>query len=338
MTRLRAQVLLIAFGLQLSGAGLCTELAERAQVRSEVIGLVSAGDFAKLEALAELYRSTKARTSSGVWKLTLFNAGVSDAFHNSNKEPEFWAAAEKRVSAWVKRYPKSPTARLAYAQVLLNRGWSIRGVGYANTVEPQNWRPFFEYTAKARRYLETHKAIAASDPRWFETMAVIAYSEGWPEAEFAKLIREAASREPGFYQTYFAAIIYYLPKWGGNASAIEGFAKEVLEWTQAAEGFGMYARIYWYASQEQFGERLFTESLVDWPLMKKGMDDVLKKYPDNWNINNFAKFSCLAQDKTKAAELFARIRYPVPMEAWGPAETFRRCKLWALTPAAAPAK
>jgi hypothetical protein len=47
--------------------------------------------------------------------------------------------------------------------------------------------------------------------------------------------------------------------------------------TRAIEGRGMYARIYWYVSQMQFGERLFKDTSVAWLKMKRGIDDVLKR-------------------------------------------------------------
>ena len=91
----------------------------------------------------------------------------------------------------------------------------------------------------------------------------------------------------------------------------------------------MYARIYWYASQTQYGTRLFTDSLVDWPKMKRGIDDTLSKYPDNWNINNFAKFSCMSGDKVKTAELIKRLDTPPIQYVWGSMNYFLSCKTWA---------
>ena len=226
-------------------------------------------------------------------------------------------------------YPNSATAHLAYARMLLSHGWSFRGSGYANTVEPQNWKPFHDYVQQARVYLEKYKGVASSDPKWYELMAIIAYAQGWPEPDFSRLISEGLQREPLFYQTYFAAIDYYAPKWGGSSEAIERFAREALEKTRSAEGFAMYARIYWYASQTQFYDGLFSESLVDWTTMKKGIDDVLKKYPDSWNTNNFAKFACLSKDKAKTADLIARIEGPPLVAVWKTPSFFQQCKVWA---------
>jgi hypothetical protein len=319
----------IVFCLLLSVRAFCDELSERAAIRSEVVTLIGGEQFSTLEALAARYRMSQSRTSSGIWQLTLFYSGVTSAFDSDRKEQDFWLKAERSAKKWVADYPNSATAHLAYAKMLLSHGWSFRGSGYANTVEPQNWKPFDDYVQQARVYLEKNKHVASNDPHWYELMAVVAYAQGWPESDFARLISEGLQREPLFYQTYFAAIDYYAPKWGGSAVAIEQFAREGLEHTRSTEGFAMYARIYWYASQTQFYDRLFSESLVDWTTMKKGIDDVLNKYPDSWNINNFAKFACLSKDKAKTAELMGRITDAPLGAVWGSSSFFQQCKVWA---------
>lgn len=324
-----AAVALVAMSAVLPGIALSDEISERSQIKGTVVGLVRLNEFAQLETRSSRYRETKSRTSSGLWHLTLFYTGVDRAMNAKHDDREEWENVERTARKWIDAYPNSPAAHLGYAHMLINRGWSIRGSGYAKAVRPENWKPFFAYLMRARLYLEEHKNIAASDPHWYELMAKIAYGLSWPDAEFSQLISEALRREPLFYQNYFAAIDYYSPKWGGSAEAIETFARKAVRLTKATEGFGMYARVYWYASQTQYGRRLFSESQVDWPTMKKGIDDVLKSYPDAWNINNFAKFACQSNDKEKTAELIARIGESPLWDAWPKRSYFRRCKFWA---------
>ena len=102
---------------------------------------------------------------------------------------------------------------------------------------------------------------------------------------------------------------------------------KTLQW----EGVGMYARIYWYASQAQFDDDLFGKSMVDWPKMKAGFEDVISRYPDSWNINNYAKFACLAKDKNKTSELFKRIGDTVVIQAWT-RPLLEQCRSYAFSP------
>jgi hypothetical protein len=63
--------------------------------------------------------------------------------------------------------------------------------------------------------------------------------------------------------------------------------------------------------------------------MKKGIDDVLKRYPDQWNINNFALFACLAKDKKMAKELLDLIKEPPMLQVWKSESKYLRYKSWA---------
>ncbi|MFZ6678233.1 DUF4034 domain-containing protein [Undibacterium sp. Tian12W] len=328
----------LSLGLILSLMTLMTQFSyadeaeNREKIENEVKELSINGKFAELEQMATAFRDPQARTSSGLWKLTLFYVGLSKSFRHNTNDDEAWSGIEGRIKKWQRAYPNSAAAQLAYTEMLLNRAWTVRGSGFAGEVEEKNWKPFYAYVEKARVYLEAHKKIASKDPYWYQQMEGIAKYQSWPENKMEAVIDEGLSKMPQFYPLYFDAIDYYAPKWGGNAHAIEKFARKALERTEAVEGYGMYARIYWYAAQTQYRNRLFTESQVDWTTMKKGIDDVLKKYPDAWNINHFAKFACDAKDKGKTAELIGMIKSDVLPGVWGSQFAFEHCRRWSAIP------
>jgi hypothetical protein len=247
------------------------ELEERETIQGRVYELLQDGDFGSIEAMANEYRATQARTSSGLWKLTLFYVGQQRAFRSEGHD---WAL--QKAKAWLDRYPQSPAAVLAYADAL----------------------PDAEGT---RRYLEAHKSVAAQDPHWYEMMAQVASAQVWRREQFDKMIDEGLDRAPEYYQLYFAAIDYL------GAAEVEGLARQAVERTRKTDGWGAYARIYWYASQSIFGDNLFRQSRVSWPDMKKGVDDVLSRYADGWNLANFLKFACLAGDGPEMKELTRRM-------------------------------
>jgi hypothetical protein len=253
------------------------ELQDRETIATEVHSLMQAMDFASLDAMAETFRATKARTSSGLWKLTLFYVGVQRAF---NRQGGDWA--QRVAQAWTDQYPQSSTTHLVYADMLPN-------------------------AERARTYLEAQKNVAAQDPRWYEMMAQIASAQGWPRPRFAQMIEEGLDQAPEYYPIYFAAVDYLSPGSGGSSAEIDGFARTAVKRTKETDGWGLYARIYWYASQAVFGDQLFTASQVDWPDMKKGMDDVLRQYADGWNLANFVRFACLKGDDQKVKELTERM-------------------------------
>lgn len=325
--------LLLVAGLVLAQqSAVASEIEDRAVISGSAQKAFLRGDFSQLEDVSRSYRTTKSRTSSGLWKLTLLYAGIAagiDAQARAQDREAAFRELEDTTTKWAQQYPGSPSAHISKSMVHIAHAWAYRGDGYASTVKPEAWAPFRKYISLARRNLEAHKSVAAADPRWYETMLTVARAEGWERDEFDRLLNEALDREPVFYQTYFLALEYLLPKWHGGTKEIEAFAQEAVRRTSDQEGRGMYARIYWFASQTQFKNELFTESFAAWSRMKEGFEDVIARYPDAWNLNNYAKFACLAHDKPKARELMKRIESTVVLEAWQPQSLRQRCSDWA---------
>lgn len=318
-------------GLQ-ARAGVESEIALRAQITETSQLAFIDEDFGKLEQMHREYLGKKSRTPSGLWRLTLFYSGIEGVLDDARRSPfreQQFATHERRLQRWLKRYPTSPAPLIVHALLLGERGWAYRGSGYAHAVSPEAWEPFYRHIGMSRRYLEEHKAVAAEDPRWYQAMLQTARAEGWEREAYDKLLDEALKREPLYYQTYFEALENLLPKWHGDAGEIERFARDAVKRTSAREGRGMYARIYWFASQTEFGNDLFKKSLAAWPQMKAGFEDVLARYPDPWNLNNYAKFACLAADKATAKSLLERIGTAVVREAWEPPSLRQQCAAWA---------
>ena len=326
----------LAFGLIIAGqAKAATELEQRAAIAASTLQSFLANDFDQLESVSRAYRTDRSRTASGLWNLSLFYAGIEEAIENQTKGQERDAsfdAIEEKTRKWVQDFPDSPTGHIAHSLALIHRAWTHRGNRYASNVSPEAWAQFKRYIAMARENLESFKAVASVDPKWYETMLLIARAENWDRGEFNALLNEALEREPLFYQTYFGALEYLLPKWHGNIQEIEDFAQDAAERTREREGLSIYARIYWYASQSQFKNDIFNNSLVEWSQMKLGFEDLIRRYPDAWNLNNYARFACLAGDKPKTMELWKRIESTVVAEAWVPISLKQQCAEWAFQP------
>lgn len=300
-----------------------TELEDRARISKTAQDAFLRGDFSRLEETSRSYRTTKNRTASGIWKLTLFYSGISigidaEAKANAKQQEAAYRKLNDKTKKWAQQYPDSPSAHIAQSIVHISHAWAYRGGGYAASVKPEAWPLFRKYISLARQNLETHKTVAAADPRWYETMLTVARAEGWERSKFDNLLNEALDREPSFYETYFSALNYLLPQWSGGTREIEEFARKAAQRTLKQEGRGMYARIYWFASQTHFENDLFSKSFAAWPLMKNGFEDIIARYPDDWNLNNYAKFACLAHDKPKVRELMKRIERSIVVEAWEP--------------------
>jgi hypothetical protein len=305
------------------------ELQNRKLTETVISQLFRSGAFEDLEYIASQFRKRKLKTSSGLDKLEILNYSLSNLFGPNIDRGPWGEKIENLIQEWLKKYPNSTSAHLAYSQVLEARAWNARGEGFAGSVKQENWVPFFEYLEKARQYLLEHESIAKGDPRWDVAFLDFARAQNASKDEFWKISHDALDRNPDFNALYFSTVDRLLPKWGGSADEIEKFANEAVTRTRRKEGHALYARIYWHVAGSQYGEDLFTQSSVRWDEMKRGFDDVVRKYPDTWNIYHFAMFACFAKDQRKTQQLMAKIKNERITEEWTFFESYEKCKTFA---------
>jgi hypothetical protein len=95
------------------------ELAERKEISATTQQAFLSADFRKIEELSQAYRAEKTRTSSGLWKLTSFYAGIGAAVGGaSNDIKGSFDALEDKTAKWAQQYPNSPAAHIARSIVL----------------------------------------------------------------------------------------------------------------------------------------------------------------------------------------------------------------------------
>ena len=304
-----------------------SELALRKSIAEQFKDLFMHKKFNEINKISEHYRKTEERTPSGVWKLTPFYRGAG-LLHDKKKDDEkqrseLFAIAQE----WIDKDP-SPAAYIIDARLYYNLAWDIRGHGYANTVSKEQWMGFSTNLHKAHQILEESKVISSVDPEWYANMISLSRDEQWPAADTEALYTEAMTKFPYYYEIYFSILAGLQPKWGGSYKLIEEFAKSAVEHTKEKEGNSLYAKIYWNFTQIACctNNDVFGDTLLNWNEMKEGIKDVLARYPDQWNINNFAYFACVAKDKEETNFLMSQITTPEP-KAWNNDFAFyTRCK------------
>ena len=314
--------------LALCAAAHADEIEERNAVKTAAFTAFANGDFPRLDALASEYRDKASRFPSGVWKLSFFYLGISDRAPSGQPDAIAWRQLREETAQWVSAYPQSSTAILVHGIVLENEAWSFRLDDDNGRVSPAQIEAYKATMAQARDFLEEHKAVGAQDPHWYVSMVRVATALRLPKDVIMALVQESSQRKPYYYQTYFAAVDYFSPKWGGNAQSLEEFVRAVVAQTRDEEGLALYARIYWAALQSWYAKTIWPA--LNWPDFRRGVHDVLKKYPDQWNLNSFARFSCVAQDMALASDLFAQISTP-DLAVWGRREDFNTCRDWSRT-------
>jgi tetratricopeptide (TPR) repeat protein len=305
------------------------EMAVRNQMWRATSEVFQSRNFELLDRTLTQLLQQKARTPSGVWKLSVMDRSLTHEFDKCGGDSACWDKVEADVTAWRDTQPNSVNAHLMYAKMLMMRAWSIRGGGYANSVDPANWQPFHDYMERARSYLSEHRGTIGDDPRWYQYMIDIAKVQKPADTEFENFLERALSKNPDFYEIYFAAVDYYTPRWGGDAEKLEATIKSMLRFAPDDEVASLYARMYWYASQVEFTGNMFDQTATNWPAMKRGFEEIVAKYPDLWNLNHFLKFACFQGDLEQARVLSERVGSNMVAEAWNSPELFTECQKWA---------
>ena len=305
------------------------ETVLRAEISLTAQSLLMSRRFDELDRIQTELLVKKQKTPTGRWQLTIFDQAIRDAFSIDETDEAYWREMEKLVSDWTRLKQNSANAHLAYTEMLINRAWSLRGSGYGGTVATSDWKLFHAHLEKARLYLERQKAKTAGDPRWYDLMIQIAGLQNWPPAKYGDLAMEGIKAFPDYHQIYQTTALFLLPKWGGNAEAVEAFAQDAIRRAPPAEAASIYVRIYWNAFANHFEDRLIKDSKLNWPLMKKGMEQMAASYPDPFNLNMFARFGCMAWDRPFTASMFKRLRGTSDVSNWNSGTLRENCRNWA---------
>jgi hypothetical protein len=184
-----------------------------------------------------------------------------------------------------------------------------------------------EYGTRARDALLARQAAGRKDPNWYVQMINLAGSQSWPRDRFLELIHQATAAFPSSYQIYFTAAIYMTPRWGGSVHDVVRFADYAVTQTQKKEGQSLYARILW--SVADYLDANLAGPEVDWQRLSAGFLDIIKRYPDDWNKNSYAKFACDAQDAKAARRALSLMAGNIEPEAWPDRATYLRCRQFA---------
>ena len=258
-------------------------------------------NYDDLDELFDTLSNSDRRFDDGRWPIAGFTGGITD-FVKAHKD---WEWIEANVAAWKIRNKKSVAAAVVEAQYWITYAWYARGEGLASTVTPEGWQLFRGRLDIARSVLDGSKDYAAISPLWYDKYLEVANAQGWPREDIQALFEEAVDKEPNYHGHYFSMTRYLQPRWNGDFVQIENFANWAVENSKDSEDKSLYARIYWYLNEsEPVDFELFQDSFASWENMRAGFHDLVEKHPDSfWNMNNFAKFACIASDKKTYAEI-----------------------------------
>ncbi len=271
-------------------------------------------NFVGVESMVTSWSSLQCKFADGRPRLIVLLAAFRLAFQDEKD----WDASLAKVNALKKAFPDAPFSVLAEAQYWAYYAWDARGSGYAASVTPDGWRLFKERMENAEKVLVGNKAVGSTLPNWYELMIEVHTALGHSADERNTTFLEGATRYKTYLQTYITMRNYLEPKWGGSWKAVDSLIDWSVSNTKDTEGQSMYARLYKgvYYNLEP-GKSIFKETLVKWPRMKAGFEDLMRLYPESKaNLNDFAALACEAGDKKTFLSLRKKIGKDYIKESW----------------------
>lgn len=315
------------------------ERTERDAIAAMAIDQFERRNFAALTTMTRRFVETRARTPSGGWKSTIVHYAIGRAkFDRLSFEPGGVIPAP--FDTWIKQFPDAPGPYIALARAIYNHSQTFRAWGNVPRQERRKskaWAPYFRALDAAKQLLIDNKKVASRDPEWFALMLRIAAVEAASPAALAPLFEEAVAREPLYYETYFsmARASLWADEEKRRAEYLEQVARAALERTRQAEGGSLYARVYWFAYQQRPHPGFLRATRADRNLLKAGFDDIVQRYPTQWNINYAALFACLGGDDAATKRLFDWMVNGASPAAWGRLSMIADCERKGRPPASA---
>lgn len=290
--------------------------------------LLEARDYKALDAMIESLRSQKARTSSGLWAQSFYYAGIEKYLAEARSEEDL-DGIENQFADWLKFNKESDAARLAMSMSMTKRAWLYRGNNYSNSTSADAFDMFHKQISKALKFLLENEGISKRDPEWFtQLFSVLRSGRDADEKKYMAYVDKAVSLYPDYYPIYFSASVYYLPKWHGDSASFDEFAKYATRNLSPGNSKAVYARIYWANACTQCGESDVANWREHWDDIRAGFDQIIKEYPDQWNINNYARIACSAYDQDKTLEIMQRIEGEPNSAAWDRQFSYSYCANW----------
>ena len=327
---LLAAVLFTAAAPMTTAAAAAT--AAESPITTEAVRAFWWGDFDALEKQNTLLKHPGHIAGDGSSDLEMFRIGLGKVLEAGGDNREsYLLELEKLTLQWATAHPASPLAHILYARALVEHGWSYRGAGYAKDVPPQAWEDFHAYLRRAAEYLVNHADVALTDSYAHATLLIVGKGLNWDNKQMTAIAQDGLKRNPEDINLYFEASVTLLPKWGGDARALDKYIRQVAEQTKGIYGMGMYSRLYSYAADNDYGHALFDSSLADWPTMKQGYQDMHARYPSNTRRNRYAYMACMAKDKNTLNALLDELGPSVEASEWGPnpQRSLEGCRRWA---------
>ena len=293
-----------------------TELELQESLKSQAAALLRAHDFTGFDRIATRLRDSAERTPAGTWKLSMFYSGVWRA-GGEDPNSAAWARLETDAGQYLDAHPNSPTAVVLDAKVLIEHAAVYRGDAFRSQVPASHWAPFYAEVDATLRVLESHREVGSADPEWYAIKVWAMNLRDAPRPQLLAFTREALERYPQYYPIHYRTAHALLPKWGGSKALMQEYLALALERTRATEGTQIYGRVFFNLARDSSRPLdELAEVGAQWEPFKASYEEILRAYPDPYNLGALRAMACLAGKQEDYQAITQRVTSPAPPVAW----------------------
>jgi WD40 repeat protein len=255
--------------------------------------------WAEVEEQVEKLREGRAHSPAYWSDIQQWYARLADPKLTASKDyPEHL----KKLAAWRKKLPQSPTPLVAMACCYIQYAWDARGSGFALEVSDVGWELYHQRIEEAQRLLEESLQLGAKDGEVYSRLIEVAKAKGLPREETDALVEAGRNFDPTYLPIYVSMAEYLLPRWHGEPGDAEKFASELTEKIPGENGLVAFAVVAkhvhyfdWCDDCTLYWGNYNREQLV------RAAEAAAKRYP-NWSkMVNFAALCTLATQDHAAA-------------------------------------
>jgi len=300
-----------------------TDRPTREEIYQESQQLVDAHDFVTLDKKLHAYESKLIRIDTGFCALDV-------AFFAASERINSTPMAAQIMQEWQSAVPDSSYPKLAYINYTYQMLWKLRGSGYASTVAKNTWASLQQGADDALGKLELISFPKGKSPIYYKMRILLETLTDREDKKAAmlKIFEDGVKQYPTYYSLYIEMARLLEPKWFGRPGEVTAFAAQQAERVGGDEGAIVYNRIVrQLLFSVNYGSNVAARSRnagyfyeypdVNWTLMRQGFEKLTEKYPADWTLNDFAWFSCLANDRQTASRVIERIGDHLLPEVWG---------------------
>jgi hypothetical protein len=250
----------------------------RGQIKAQANELFTNRAFSDLDALAAKYRVSKEAYADGSWKLVYIYEGLDPG---DDAADDAWKSRIAGADEWSRKRPDSITARVAKARLLIGYAWSIRGGGTSDTVTEKQWNQFADLLQQAGQVLQKAKPLSERCPLYWSTWQRVALGLEMKIADYDSLFQQAIKEFPDYVFYYNSRATFLLPRWFGEPGDWEKDLTSSADLVGGEAGDILYAQVVCHIHNYGGGIDVFEGNRISWQRVEKGLEGLLKKFPDS---------------------------------------------------------